>query len=186
MRPLASSTTTDGHLTLSVVTLVYDHRAHIRVFVRICQVRRPGTREPVSESPRTANTILPSGTPSESWQAGLSGVFPLQRVSLPYPVSFHAARYPGCHDLGAASIKMAQVYSEHHSEGAVGLMGKPLRWRLPSQSSDLLSRTVQTEGRLVFGRVKPKDDWYEQSRPKGRSVGEARIYYPVLDSRAVT
>ena len=26
-----------------VVTLVYDHRAHIRVFVRICQVRRPGT-----------------------------------------------------------------------------------------------------------------------------------------------
>ena len=54
----------------------------------------------------------------------------------------------GCHGLGAASIKMTPVYSEHHSDSAVGLMGKPLRWRIPSQSSDLLSRTAR-----------PKDDW---------------------------
>ena len=67
----------------------------------------------------------------------LSRVFPRRKVSW------------GCHGLGAVSIKMAPVYSEHHSDGAAGLMGKPLRWRLLSQSSDLLSRTAQTEGRLV-------------------------------------
>ena len=119
----------------------------------------------MSESPRTANTILPSGTPSESWQAALSGVFPLQRVSLALSRVFPRRKVSwGCHGLGAVSIKMAPVYSEHHSDGAAGLMETPLRWRLPSQSSDLLSRTAQAERRPVFGRVKPKDDWDEQSR----------------------